>query len=164
MRTLTPERLLEELGIPFLEKSNRLQMLCPWHEDTDPSSGFYLDSERWYCFSCELLLDTVAFYAKYMDVSRDEASRDLRKRYLIPMKKTLVNKALIHRIRQDGERDLRTWRADGMNWLEHARKAEALDRLIWQMEQGIPGMSYADWKGSSSVLSTYESEEELLLC
>jgi len=75
--SLSPRELLVRVGIPHQEKSNRLQLLCPFHDDTNPSAGFYLDTERFYCFTCDLSLDVIGFYAKFHGIPVRQARGQL---------------------------------------------------------------------------------------
>jgi len=77
----TPRQLLDLIGIQYLEKTGRLQFCCCFHDDRDPSAGFYLDTGLAFCFSCEYTLDTIQFYAKYKEMPRREAIRDLEKTF-----------------------------------------------------------------------------------
>jgi len=74
---ISPRELLVRVGIPHMEKSNRLQLLCPFHDDTNPSAGFYLDTERFYCFTCDLSLSVEAFYARFHSLSIKQARMQL---------------------------------------------------------------------------------------
>jgi len=69
VRILTPEALLNLMGLSYIERPNRLSLCCPFHHDTDPSSGFYLDTRLFHCFACELTIDMAGFYAKYNEIS-----------------------------------------------------------------------------------------------
>ena len=61
----TPRQVLSITGTEYLERNNRLMFCCPFHDDTDPSAGFYEDTELAHCFSCGYTLDPVAFYAAF---------------------------------------------------------------------------------------------------
>ena len=78
---LDPEQLLQMLGLDYSPKTNRLSMLCPWHDDTDPSSGFYLDTEKFFCFSCEISYSMVEFYGRFKEIPFNEAQRQLEKEF-----------------------------------------------------------------------------------
>ena len=77
----TPRQVLDLLGIEYFERNNRLMMLCPFHDDTDPSSGFYEDTELWHCFACSFTFDPTKFYAQYQGIPYNQAEADLERRF-----------------------------------------------------------------------------------
>jgi len=135
MRTLSPETLLDLLGVDYLEKTNRLSMLCPWHDDTDPSSGFYLDTERFFCFSCELTLDLVGFYARFKEVPRQDAERELTKEFGGIPEKRVVDRVAMARRQAKAETQLKAARG-AIPRKQHAFLGEQLDRALLFFERG----------------------------
>lgn len=132
---LTPESLLNLLGVEYAEKTNRLSMLCPWHDDTDPSSGFYLDTQRFFCFSCELTLDLVGFYSKFKEVPRQDAQRELEKEFGdLPVARK-VDWVYLARRRAACERVLRG-ALDTVPRPQHGFLGEQLDRALLFFERG----------------------------
>ena len=130
---ITPEGLLDLLGLDYIERPGRLQLCCPWHHDTDPSSGFYLDSNRWYCFSCDLTLNIIGFYAKYKEIPYKDAERALLREFgeLPPIRQT--DFVPMVKVKVESERLLESVQGD---FCEKARMEEDLDRLLWLYEQG----------------------------
>lgn len=77
----TPRQVLDLLGLEYFERNNRLMMCCPFHDDTDPSSGFYEDTELFHCFACSYTFDPTRFYAKYQGIDYNRAEQDLERRF-----------------------------------------------------------------------------------
>jgi len=135
MKGLSPETLLALLGVDYNEKTNRLSMLCPWHDDTDPSSGFYLDTQRFFCFSCELTLDLVGFYAKFKEVPRADAERELTKEFGGIPAKRVVDRVALARRQAKAEAQLLALRGAASR-KHHAFLGEQLDRALLFFERG----------------------------
>lgn len=72
-------RTLDLLGIEYIEKTNRLAFKCCFHDDRDPSAGFYIDTGLAHCFSCGYTLDDKRFYAKFQGITEDQAERELER-------------------------------------------------------------------------------------
>jgi len=153
---LTPETLLAMLGIDYAEKTNRLSMLCPWHDDTDPSSGFYLDTQRFFCFSCELTLDMPGFYAKMKEVPRQDAQRELEKEFgTLPVKRKVDRVALARRFSK-GNACLAVLKPEVARRY-HAYLAEQLDRAALFFERG----HLSEEKLDNTLLIWYNKVEEV---
>jgi len=135
VKGLSPESLLDLLGVDYAEKTNRLSMLCPWHDDTDPSSGIYLDTERFFCFSCELTLDLVGFYARFKEVPRADAERELTKEFGGLPEKRVVDRVALARRQAKGETQLLALRG-AVPMIQHAFLGEQLDRALLFFERG----------------------------
>jgi len=135
MKNLSPETLLDLLGVEYVEKTNRLSMLCPWHDDTDPSSGFYLDTKRFFCFSCELTLNMVGFYARFKEVPYPDAERELEKEFGILPADRVVDRVAIARRQSKAEGQLETARG-AIGRADHAYLGEQLDRALLFFERG----------------------------
>ena len=135
MKILNPESLLTLLGVDYSEKTNRLSMLCPWHDDTDPSSGIYLDTQKFFCFSCEILLDLIGFYAKYKEIPRADAERELEKEFGILPKGWKVDRVALARRLAQGDHLLADTKS-GLPLQQHAYLAEQLDRALMFFERG----------------------------
>jgi len=101
-------------------------MICPFHDDRNPSSGFYLDTEKFFCFSCELSLDLVGFYAKLKEITRSQAARDLD---LDPDPVIKYNKSVADTTRLRAERELAQRKVIGRRM--HASFAERMDNILW---------------------------------
>lgn len=129
---MTPQELLDKLGIQYQSKTNRLQMKCFWHNDRNPSSGFYLDTQRFFCFSCEITLDMAGFYAKYREISRNEALRELGLEEQVDRG---YDRVRLQRFNLIGERLLgeRKW----VGRLKHAALAEIKDKIEWAYERHL---------------------------
>ena len=135
MKGLTPETLLDLLGVNYAEKTNRLSMLCPWHDDTDPSAGFYLDTQRFFCFSCELTLNMVGFYARFKEIPYPDSERELEKEFgIIPAGRVVDRVALARRQAKSETRLLAARGAIGRE--QHAYLGEQLDRALLFFERG----------------------------
>jgi DNA primase len=44
--------VLEEDGIELIDKGNHYKLLCPFHDDNNPSCVVYKDSEYYQCYAC----------------------------------------------------------------------------------------------------------------
>jgi len=155
-RELAPESLLNLLGIDYAEKTNRLSMLCPWHDDTDPSSGFYLDTQRFFCFSCELTLDMPGFYAKMKEIPRQDAQRELEKEFgSLPERKKVDRVALARRLSK-GNIALAVLKSE-VPRRHHAYLAEQLDRAMLFFERG----HLDEEKLDNTLLIWYNKVEEV---
>lgn len=135
MGNLNPKSLLEHLGIAYDDRPNRLRLCCPFHDDRNPSAGFYEDSEKFFCYTCSLSLDLVGFYAKHQGVSRSKAETELEKVFGdLPKLEIEDRKERINRIRSRTDRVL-----DGLKKLglrECVKREEALELVVWQYERG----------------------------
>jgi len=116
---------MARLGLSYQEKSNRLQMLCPFHQDKNPSSGFYLDTSKFFCFSCELSLDIVGFYAKLRETTRNIAARDLG---VDPDPVLKYDKAIVDLVRIRAERQLT--KSMSLPRKLHSAFGERLDKIL----------------------------------
>jgi len=133
---MTPEVLLTDMGINFQERTGRLMIHCPFHHDTDPSSGFYIDTQLFHCFACELTLDMVGFYAKYHEMKRADAHREVEKKWGEGAgSRRKIDRLPLLRARKGGEDTLK-----GLHWMEvkeHAKLGEMLDKICLLYERGI---------------------------
>ena len=50
---------------------------CPLHDDRNPSFGFSVSKNLWYCFACAEGGDQIRLYARYQGISDKEAIRRL---------------------------------------------------------------------------------------
>ena len=126
---------LDQCGIDYVEKTGRLSILCPFHDDTDPSSGFYLDTELFHCFACGLTLPPDRFYARLREISIEEARKTTDRIWPENKRTVEADPTIVLRMRTKGERLLQTQR--GLGFREHAVIAEQLDKLIMSYERGI---------------------------
>lgn len=131
---LTPQNLLDLLGIGYLERPNRLAIHCPFHHDRDPSSGFYLDTELFHCFACGLTLDAVGFYARHQELERDEAVTELEKSFEEIAHQTRADSLRLAWERAEGERILKELRPR-LTLKKHAELGELLDKVLLAYER-----------------------------
>jgi len=131
---MTPNQLLDLLGIDFIYRPNRLAFHCPFHHDINPSAGFYEDSGLAHCFSCEYTLDMPAFYAKYKEMTRGEAERELEKEFGEEKSRRVIDRIKIAQTRNKAEQELVGARCLGRK--KHALLGEVLDRILLDYERG----------------------------
>lgn len=135
MKEVSPEELLDLLRIEYFEKSGRVSFCCCFHDDTNPSAGFYKDTGLAHCFSCEYTLDVIQFYAKFHEISRSAAIRDLEKQFgPLVERKVYLNKNLMHLIRARGEKTIASLKGKIPREV-HAKTAETLDRILVAYER-----------------------------
>lgn len=131
----TPEQVLDLLGIEHFPRTNRLAFRCPIHDDNDPSAGFYLDTDLAHCFSCEYTLDPVGFYAKVEGMKREDAVRELSKRFgPIGERVQRCDKMLLDTERMKAESVLKQEKDLGQKL--HAAAGETVDRITMAYERG----------------------------
>jgi hypothetical protein len=136
---ITGQQVLEYVGLPFQEKSNRLQVCCPFHHDTNPSAGFYTDTDLFHCFSCEITYDPVTFYAKLRELNRRAAAHELAVAFNLPdlrdhQTAPTYNRDLATRLRSSAEAHLATLK--DLPRKEHGRLGETLDRIFMAHKRG----------------------------
>lgn len=132
---LTPKQLLDQLGVPYRERVNRLQLCCPFHGDTNPSAGFYFSTGLFFCYACELTLDVVGFYAKFKSMPRERADVELVTIYGGVVEERSSDPLQIARVRYNGEL-LLAERKD-LPRKEHAALAEKLDKILYAFEHKL---------------------------
>lgn len=135
-------------------------MCCPFHDDRNPSAGFYTDTELFYCFACDLALPPDRFYMRLKEVSLEEARR-VTGRIWGDKQRVEPDPLTIARLRNEGEALLQLLR--GLDRKAHATLAEQLDKLLFKFERGewgpeSLGKEYQGWKTRVSSQST-ESRE-----
>lgn len=127
--------VLKKLGLDYTEKANRLQMLCPFHDDNTPSSGFYRDTHLFYCYVCECTLDAIQFYARYHNQSRKEAIKDLEKQLgLLEESRRHTDQNLLASARTKGEKRLKDLKPL-LGRLVHGALGETLDKILRAYEK-----------------------------
>lgn len=47
----------------------RMRVICPFHDDKDPSLVIYLESNTWHCFTCGVGGDSISFFMKLNNVN-----------------------------------------------------------------------------------------------
>lgn len=147
---MSPKELLTRLRIPFVEKGGRLSLRCPLHDDRTPSASFYLDSGRFYCFTENLSMDMVGFYARLREVSRKEAAETLG---LEEKERPRLSSLLLEKTRRAAERSL-----EGKDWATKVQGWESLDRILWTYErEGKPN----EWLFGEMRKWYGEGEEQL---
>lgn len=129
---LTPKQLLDQLGIPYRERVNRLQLCCVFHHDTNPSAGFYFSTGLFFCYSCELTLDVTGFYAKFKGIDRQRADMELVSTYGGIVEDRSADVIKIVRLRKQGE--LMLSERTGLSRREHAALGELLDKIVYAYE------------------------------
>jgi len=131
---LTPEMLLDYLGIKYRVRSNRLSMCCVFHGDRNPSAGFYLDSNKFYCFTCRLSLTMLDFYAKYLGLSSAVAEEQLREQFgfVLDHESAAERAKMVAFLRGRAEV---VWRAIGP-WPDKARAWEEIEAILWHYGLG----------------------------
>lgn len=136
MTELSPRDLLDHLGLDYSERTNRLSMRCCFHDDRTPSSGFYLDSNLFSCFTCSITLSMSAFYAKFKEITLDEAREELRRIFgkevketpRIDRKKLIPTKGYLERKLQE-QRGVLSRR-------DFAEMGDLIDKITWALETG----------------------------
>lgn len=129
---MSPKELLDKLGISYVERTSRLMMSCVFHHDTNPSSGFYTDTEKFFCFSCAISLDVPGFYAKYKEMPRAQALKDLGYSHEPPAKYD-KRKLNIVQLRAEGALS----KKKELGRVEHAKLGERLDKITWAYEHNL---------------------------
>jgi len=57
-------KFLKRVGISYLEKGSRLQVLCPFHNDSQASSAVYESSGLFHCWVCGSTMGLETFQAR----------------------------------------------------------------------------------------------------
>lgn len=131
-----PAKLLDYLGINYIEKSGRLSMCCVFHHDTDPSSGFYLDTGLFHCYSCGYTFDDVKFYAKYKEIPYFEAERELDKIFGDAKVYVVKLKEITKRRGMDPAEALLKENKSVLGQVLYAQMGEVLDRIWNSVDRG----------------------------
>lgn len=72
----------ERYGVNFEHNGDReLKMLCPVHDDTEPSIAFNVEKNLWLCHACKAKGDVVSFLAYTVSKTRSVILADLSTRY-----------------------------------------------------------------------------------
>lgn len=145
-----PERILDTLDVVYQLKGNRLSFLCPFHHDTDPSAAFYLDTEKAYCFTCGYSLRPIEFYARFKEISREEAAVQLgRKIGFLENKPDPYDRLFESEIRRKA--DLVLERIKGViEPLRTSALEEKIEEILWkyrhrQLDKRSVDKSYQNW-------------------
>lgn len=82
LREISPlEEVVQDYGLePVSAGSDHVKVVCPFHEDTDPSMGISLSKQLFYCHGCGEGGDVFNFIQKLNSASHVEAIRSLAKR------------------------------------------------------------------------------------
>lgn len=131
---ITPKMLLDQLGLDYIERPNRLSMRCPFHHDTHPSAAFYDSTQLFYCYACQIALDMVSFYARLKEVPRNEAALEVERLFGSVPERRQVDSVLLLRTRTRAEKLLGEHRELGI--LKHASLGELLDKIVYAFERG----------------------------
>jgi hypothetical protein len=125
------------LGVQASEKSGRLSLLCPFHDDNNPSASVYFDTERFYCFTCNLSLDFSQFAAKVQGVSVAAAAREMKERFGIEVAEkdsedeillAATTKKWVDKMLKEARRQL--------SYKDHAAFGENFDLLAMRFRSG----------------------------
>ena len=74
------EKLLGHLGLDYSRKGTQLRLLCPFHEDTNPSCSITLEAtseakaNTFYCFGCHAKGSIIDFAARYQEIPLRDAA------------------------------------------------------------------------------------------
>lgn len=128
-------KVLDMVGIEFYERPNRFAMCCPFHDDRDPSSGFYLDTGLFHCFADDITVDVVGFYARFKEIPISEAERELSLAFGEPPQRIRVDPIELARARARGESTLKEV-SSLLPMRDHAYLGEQLDRTLLFFERG----------------------------
>lgn len=135
---MTVKDLLDKLGVEYREKANRYECLCPFHADSNPSSGFYKDTSLFHCYACPITVDMVGFYQKVRGIGYAQALYDMEKMGFKVAEKDPQDclselTAGVQRIKAEKALALAKGRLD---YKRHARFGETLDILFLRAEKG----------------------------
>lgn len=78
----------ESYGIDSKKSGNKLNMVCPFHQDTSPSLVIYPD-EHFYCFGCHARGDVIEFVMRYEKLEFRDAIERLGQRVGIDVPKRI---------------------------------------------------------------------------
>jgi hypothetical protein len=81
--------VLTERGVEISERSTNQQVLCPFHNEKNPSARYYgsTGKEHFHCFGCKAHGSAVSLYAKFENLKFGEALSKLEKRFGIKIPK-----------------------------------------------------------------------------
>lgn len=127
--------VLQRLRMQYREKGNRLELLCPFHDDHTPSSGVYKSTGRFFCFTCDLTLNAGQFLARATGEGEDKAIKLLEDKFgpLEPTKDK-DKQALINKEKTKAELRLKDLRSKGISRTGYGKAAELFDRLVFLFE------------------------------
>ncbi len=72
------ENLLDEMGVEYYQTGERFMVCCPFHNDTNPSCGIWVDSGYFKCFACDEEGSFAEFISEVEDIPITQAVRRLR--------------------------------------------------------------------------------------
>jgi DNA primase len=128
---LDPAKLLDLLGIDFVDKGSRLQLRCPLHDDKTPSAAFYPESGLFRCFAEELTLDALGFYARVKELTREQAERVFKERFGWEPEPPPVHDELGAQSGLAKLEDALKAARPRLTRVEFAQAGEKLDKLMW---------------------------------
>jgi DNA primase len=67
--------ILARYGIAFASRQGQISVLCPFHDDRQPSLSVNLDRKLFHCFACQAQGDILDFVARMERVSLPDAAR-----------------------------------------------------------------------------------------
>lgn len=81
LNKLNLKKLFKELGLEINEEmGNELNMLCPFHDEIDPSLNFNKELGIFHCFGCKISGNLISFVAKLKEISYIEALNFLKEK------------------------------------------------------------------------------------
>jgi len=157
---------LDQCGIDYVEKTGRLSMLCPFHDDTDPSSGFYTDTELFHCYACSITYPPDRFYAKLREITVQEARKTTDKIWTENKRVVEADRTELLRMRNKGEALLQQQR--NLGYKKHAEVAEGLDLILMNYERGLKTLDqtheeYEEWQTRFQEQCTSLTSKEPML-
>jgi len=72
------EKILDDLGVDHYQAKDRFMVCCPFHNDSEPSCGLWVDTGYYKCFGCGEEGSFAEFIAKVDNVPIQQALRRLR--------------------------------------------------------------------------------------
>src|SRR4051794_8949093 len=115
---------------------NRLQELCPFHEERTPSFGIDPTEKLYYCFGCQAGGDVFKFVMETEGLDFSAALEWLAERYRVPLEREAEDPR---------EAATREARERLLALLE--RTAAWYVRLLWESEEAAPARSYLVGRG-----------------
>jgi DNA primase len=72
------ESILRSQGIDYEDLGNRFMVVCPFHDDNDPSAGIWADSGYLRCFGCGAEVSLAEFLVESVGITFSQARRLVR--------------------------------------------------------------------------------------
>lgn len=71
-------QVIEKEGFSPIRLGDKYKMICPFHEDKDPSFVIYPETNSWWCFGCNNGGDSIEFIKILYDISFIDALKYLK--------------------------------------------------------------------------------------